>query len=236
MSSPPNIILILADDMGFSDIGCFGSEIDTPHLDKLGFGGLRFSQLYNSARCCPSRASLLTGLSPQEAGVGHMVDDWGVGPAYQGWLREDTITIAEALAQGGYQTFYSGKWHVNHSFEPSPGEPADLYHHKLGQSGYPHPMQRGFNQVYALMTGATSLFNPQHLVKQDQWVTPNQPGYYITDVITDEAIEMIDQHETNGNSEQPFFSAFMPYRPPLASPRLCRGYRKVQRLLPSWLG
>ena len=125
LSSRPNIIVILADDMGFSDIGCFGSEIATPNLDRLGFSGCRMTQLYNSSRCCPTRASLLTGLSPQQAGVGHMVDDWGVGPAYQGWLREDTITIAEALKSGGYQTCYSGQWHVNWSFETEPDEPAD---------------------------------------------------------------------------------------------------------------
>ena len=87
--------------MGFSDIGCFGSEIATPNLDQLGLNGCRMTQLYNTSRCCPTRALLLTGLSPHQAGVGHMVDDWGVEPAYQGWLREDTITIAEALRAGG---------------------------------------------------------------------------------------------------------------------------------------
>ena len=199
---PPNFILILADDMGFSDIGCFGSEIATPNLDKLGLNGCRLTQLYNTSRCCPTRASLLTGLSPQQAGVGHLVDDWGVGPAYQGWLREDTITIAEALKAGGYRTCYSGKWHVNWSFEPTPGEAIDSLHHHLGKPGYPHPMQRGFDDVYALMAGATSLFNPDHLLLQDQWVKPEQPCYYITDAITDRAINMIDQAM---QSEQPFF-------------------------------
>ncbi|NKB62218.1 MAG: sulfatase-like hydrolase/transferase [Gammaproteobacteria bacterium] len=190
----PNLILILADDMGFSDIGCFGGEIETPNLDKLGFDGIRFSQLYNSSRCCPTRASLLTGLSPHQAGVGHMVDDWRVDPAYQGWLREDTVTIAEALKTGGYRTFYSGKWHVNWSFEPEVGLPGNTHHHKLGDPGYPHPLQRGFDRSYALMAGATSLFNPQHLLEQDQWIEPQQPDYYITDVITDKAIEMINEH------------------------------------------
>ena len=201
-NTPPNIILILADDMGFSDSGCFGGEIDTPNLDRLGFGGCRMTQLYNSSRCCPTRASLLTGLCPQQAGVGHMVDDWNAGPAYRGWLRDDTVTIAEALKAGGYQTCYSGKWHVNWSFEPAPGEAVDSLHHHLGEPGYPHPMQRGFDDVYALMAGATSLFNPDHLIRQDQWVKPEQPGYYITDAITDHAIDMIDRSVT---AEQPFF-------------------------------
>jgi len=100
----PNIILILADDLGFSDIGCFGSEIHTPHLDALAAQGTRLTQLYNNARCCPSRASILTGVSAHRAGIGHMVDDWGVGAAYQGWLRTDTTTIAEALKPAGYRT------------------------------------------------------------------------------------------------------------------------------------
>ena len=111
MADRPNIIVILVDDMGYSDIGCFGSEIRTPNLDRLGMNGLRFSQMYNSARCCPSRAALLTGLNPQQAGVGHMVDNWGP-PAYQGYLNNNCVTVAEVLRDHGYATFMSGKWHV----------------------------------------------------------------------------------------------------------------------------
>ena len=107
----PNIVLILADDMGFSDIGCYGSEIETPNLDRLGARGIRFTQTYNCARCCPTRASLLTGLYPHQAGVGHMVNNLGITP-YQGYLRDDCVTIAEALRMGGYRTMLSGKWHV----------------------------------------------------------------------------------------------------------------------------
>ena len=92
----PNIILILADDMGYSDIGCYGSEIATPNLDSLAASGARFSQMYSFARCCPSRAALLTGLHPQQAGVGHMVENRGTR-AYQGYLRDDAVTIAELL-------------------------------------------------------------------------------------------------------------------------------------------
>ena len=99
----PNIVLILADDMGFSDIGCFGSEIATPNLDKLAISGLRFSQMYNYARCCPSRASLMTGISPHRAGIGHMVQDLEV-PGYRGFLNNNCVTIAEVLRDAGYQT------------------------------------------------------------------------------------------------------------------------------------
>ena len=107
----PNIILIMADDMGFSDIGCYGSEIHTPNLDRLAAGGVRFTQFYNTARCCPTRAALLTGLYSHQAGVGHMVQDRGT-PAYQGYLNDRCVTIAEALKPGGYHPLMSGKWHV----------------------------------------------------------------------------------------------------------------------------
>ena len=225
----PNIVLILADDLGFSDIGCFGSEIHTPNLDKLGNNGLRLTQFYNSSRCCPSRASLLTGLSPHQAGVGHMVDDWGVGPEYQGWLREDAETIGEVLQKASYHTCYSGKWHVNWSFEPAPGEPVDIHHHKLGSKGYPHPKQRGFNDVYALMAGATSLFNPQHLLDQDEWINAEQPGYYITDAITDQAISMINNRPT----DLPFFlhlSHIAPHWPLHALPDDIEKYKDFYNL------
>ena len=95
----PNIIVILADDMGYSDIGCFGSEIRTPNLDSLGYNGLRFSQMYNSARCCPSRAALLTGLNPQQAGVGHMVANLGVSE-YQG-IPERELRHRSGVAEDG---------------------------------------------------------------------------------------------------------------------------------------
>jgi arylsulfatase len=124
LPSKPNIIIILADDLGFSDVGCFGSEISTPHIDSLAYGGpdgkkgIRFTQMYNCARCCPSRASLLTGMYPHQAGIGHMVYDAGVGPEYQGYLRKEVPTIAELLKAGGYKTYMSGKWHVGGEYPP----------------------------------------------------------------------------------------------------------------------
>src|ERR1700740_2338333 len=119
----PNIVVLLADDVGFSDIGCYGSEIHTPNLDALAAGGLRFTQFYNTARCCPTRASLLTGLYPHQAGVGHMTDraeysakaminEW-----YSGDLRQDTATLGEAMHANGYRTYAIGKWHVTKNIE-----------------------------------------------------------------------------------------------------------------------
>lgn len=115
----PNIIVILVDDMGFSDIGCYGSEIPTPNLDALAAGGVRFTQFYNTGRCCPTRASLITGLYPHQAGVGHMTNDKGV-PGYQGRLNDSCVTIAEVLRPAGYFTALSGKWHVGQNYGVTP--------------------------------------------------------------------------------------------------------------------
>src|SRR5690606_34917210 len=107
----PNILLIMCDDVGFSDLGCYGSEIPTPNLDELAHNGVRFTQFYNMARCCPSRASLLTGLYPHQAGIGHMLKgDQLTG--YSNRLSSDSVTIAEVLKEAGYKTYMTGKWHV----------------------------------------------------------------------------------------------------------------------------
>ncbi|MEY4918616.1 MAG: hypothetical protein RL616_2529, partial [Verrucomicrobiota bacterium] len=111
--SRPNIIVILADDLGYSDLGCYGSEISTPNLDRLAKNGQRFTQFYTTPRCCPSRASLLTGLYPQQAGIGHMMED-RIAPGYRGELNDQCVTIADALRPAGYHTMMVGKWHVTH--------------------------------------------------------------------------------------------------------------------------
>ena len=132
----PNIVLIVADDLGYSDLGCYGSEIRTPTLDELASNGLTFSQFYNAARCCPSRACLLTGLFPHQAGVGHMTYDAGE-PGYRGELSAEVPTIAEVLRNAGYATAMSGKWHVTPNTKPD--SPQDNW-----------PRQRGFDDFSEL--------------------------------------------------------------------------------------
>ena len=182
----PNIVVILVDDMGYSDIGCFGGEIRTPNLDSLAAGGLRFSQMYNSARCCPSRAALLTGLHPQQAGVGHMVANLGV-PQYQGYLRENAATLPEALKADGYATFMSGKWHVGGEYnllEPDSWTP--------GTAEFPLPTQRGFDRYYGILAGAGNFYFPKTLMDQDSFVPLDalDDGFYLTDAIADNAAKM----------------------------------------------
>lgn len=136
----PNIVLILADDMGYSDIGCFGAEIQTPHLDRLAAEGVRLSSFYNNARCCPSRAALLTGRYPHQVGVGAMTDIGVSIPEYQGYFNEQTVTLADVLQRAGYATYPSGKWHVGE-------EPAHW------------PLAHGFDHCFSLIQGAASYFD-----------------------------------------------------------------------------
>ena len=185
---PPNIILIMGDDMGYSDLGCYGGEINTPNLDRLASNGLRYAQFYNTARCCPTRASLITGLYPQQAGVGHMVSNKGT-PAFRGDLSANAMTIAEVLKGAGYSTYMSGKWHVT----PWPHE-GDV------ESKHNWPRQRGFDQFYGMVSGAGSFYDPRSLVNDNEYTVPSE-DYYFTNAITDYAVERIDNHQ----GDNPFF-------------------------------
>lgn len=189
----PNIILIMADDMGFSDIGCYGSEIATPNLDSLAKGGIRFTQFYNNARCCPTRASLLTGLYPHQVGIGHMVNDRGT-PAYQGFLNDHCVTIGEALREGGYTTLMAGKWHVG---EKQPHWPKD----------------RGFDRYFGLVSGSSNYFRvteDRPIVDEDKVVRPKDDSFYLTNLFTDHAVKFLDE---NGHGPKPFF-LYMAYTSP----------------------
>ncbi|MCG8580133.1 MAG: arylsulfatase [Bacteroidales bacterium] len=193
LEKKPNIVVIMVDDMGYSDIGCYGGEIPTPHIDKLAENGLRFTQFYNTARCCPTRASLMTGLYPHQTGIGHMTNSpkgdqyssWGT-EGYIGYLNRNCVTVAEVLKESGYHTYMAGKWHLG-------------YHQ---QDRW--PMQRGFEKFYGTIAGATSFFKPQGK-RPVTLMNEHQPapdsGYYTTDAFTDYAIRFIEEQE----DENPFF-------------------------------
>jgi len=192
----PNIILIMSDDMGFSDLGCYGGEIHTPNLNSLAADGLRFTQFYNAARCCPTRASLMTGLYPHQAGIGHMTDDSGFD-SYRGELNNRCVTIAEALRPAGYRTYMVGKWHVARD---------------IGKDGpkYDWPLQRGYERFYGTITGAGSYYDPTTLCRDNTFVTPENdpeykpPRFYYTDAISDNGTRFIADHYRT-SPEKPFF-------------------------------
>lgn len=192
----PDIILIMSDDMGFSDIGCYGGEIMTPNLDKLAGNGVRYTQFYNTARCCPTRASLLTGLHPHQAGIGSMTSDRGT-EGYRGDLNEHCVTIAQVLKGNGYRNYMSGKWHVTK-------------HITYDGDNYNWPLQRGFDAFYGTIIGAGSYFDPTTLCRNNTFITPeNDPeyqpdNYYYTNAISDNAIKFIKDHDAQ-HSDDPFF-------------------------------
>ncbi len=182
----PNIVLILADDLGWSDLGCYGSEIATPNLDRLAAGGIRFTQFYNAARCCPTRAALLTGLYPHAAGVGHMLQDWHP-PSYTHSILPETATIAQLLHLAGYRNYHVGKWHVGGADR---GDRPN------------HPMNRGFDHAYGT-GGGGGFFNLQPLYADREYVKPGD-NFYATDAFTDNAVEFLERHGKEAAGE-PFF-------------------------------
>ncbi len=225
----PNILLILADDMGFSDIASYGGEIHTPNLDQLAAHGIRFTQFYNAARCCPSRASLLTGLYPHQANVGDMVDEYARHaretldtPAYSDHLNPHTPTIAEALRGAGYRTFMAGKWH-------------------LGYRTNEWPYARGFDHSFAVIEGAMNYygFGMQHtgiitnppMALDDHVFVPPRDGFFSTDAFTDHAIQFIKDEK---KSSQPFFMYLAynaPHWPLQARPETIARYRGTYKKL-----
>ena len=197
----PNIILIMCDDVGYSDMGCYGSEINTPNIYALAQGGVRFTQFYNTARCCPTRAALMTGLYSHQAGIGHMTDDHSekVGSAYTGELSKNAVTIAEALKTAGYSTYMTGKWHVTKVTNP-----------KDAANKHNWPIQRGFDRFYGTIHGAGSFFDPNTLTRDNTFISPfddaeYQPEeFYYTDAINDHAARFVTEH-TKSSPEKPFF-------------------------------
>ena len=186
----PNVLLILADDLGYSDLGSFGGEIPTPNLDRLARGGVRFTQCYNSARCCPSRASLMTGLYPHQTGIGSFATRQRSdrrGPAYIGRLNDQCVTIAEVLRPAGYQTYMVGKWHMEK----------------------PGPMARGFDEFYGFIRGyEQDQWQPKRYVRLPRGRKPRayaKDGFYATDVFTDYALDFLSEARKPSKKGRPWF-------------------------------
>jgi arylsulfatase len=185
--SKPNVVLIMADDLGYSDIACYGGEIQTPNLDSLARDGIRFSQFYNAARCCPSRAALLSGHYPHKVGMGHMTIDYGY-PGYRGDISINTPTIAEFLKKSGYNTYMTGKWHVTKNAKPN-----DPHQNR--------PIQRGFDHFYGTLPGYGSYWNPSGLMKDSSFIRAPS-DYYYTDAISKYACKYIEDADSD---KEPFF-------------------------------
>ena len=183
----PNIILMVTDDLGYSDLGCYGSKIETPNIDKLAKNGIRFSTFYNGARCCPSRASLLTGLYAHQAGIGHMTEDRGL-PAYSGDISDNAVTIAEVLKEEDYFTAMAGKWHITK-------------HTKADDPKSNWPLQRGFDRFYGTLPGHGSFFDPFGLVEGNTMIKADSDFYY-TEKITSKSQEYIREAV---HQNKPFF-------------------------------
>ncbi len=202
-SERPNVVLMLVDDMGFSDLGCYGGEIETPNVDRLAGGGVRFAQFYNTARCSPSRASLLTGLHPHQTGVAELVDNDGPG-GYPGSLNERCVTLAETLQAAGYRTQLTGKWHLSSERE---------------HASESWPTRRGFERFWGTLGGAGSYFQPTTLHDQETPVGSEEldDGFYYTDEIGRRAAQAV---RDAAEDSRPFFGyvAFTAPHWPLHAP------------------
>ena len=183
----PNILVILTDDMGYSDIGCFGSEIKTPNIDKLASNGVRFTHFYNTARCSPTRASLLTGLYPHQAGMGHLANNNFDEDGYRDDLSKNAVTMAEVFKSAGYSTYLTGKWHISKGITPD-GDKSNW------------PLQRGFQRFFGTLNGSGSYYDPGTLVSNNKFIAPGKDFYY-TNAISDTTVKFIHEHPKG----KPFF-------------------------------
>ncbi|CAN5206428.1 hypothetical protein BH20ACT3_BH20ACT3_08050 [soil metagenome] len=191
----PNIVVVLVDDLGFADLGCYGSAIPTPNIDRLAADGVQFTNFHATPMCSPTRAALLTGVNPHRAGAGHVANSDPGFPGYAAELADDVATAAEVLRDGGYHTIAIGKWHLTKDADLSDAGPRHSW-----------PCQRGFDRYYGVLDAFTNLHHPHRLVEDNHTVEVDQypDGYYLTDDLTDTAIRFICQAKAS-NPSQPFF-------------------------------
>lgn len=217
----PILFLLCLTIWEYSDLGCYGGEVNTPNLDALAENGLSFSQFYNTARCCPTRASLLTGLYPHQAGMGWMTGvniDTDLQP-YQGDLSRNVVTIAEVAKSAGYSTMMTGKWHVTAN---------------VRDDGPKHnwPLQRGFDRYYGTIQGAGNYYDPATLCRGNKLITPLVDGsypsenYYYTNAISDEGVRFVNERDTSA-----LFYVYGLYCCPLAHAGTSGRNSKIQRCI-----
>ena len=189
----PNVIYIVFDDMGFADLGCYGSEIATPHIDAMAAGGLRYTNFHTTALCSPTRAALLTGRNHHSVGMGGLAD-WDLGfPGMRGRISRSAGTLAEMLRAQGYNTFATGKWHLTPTFETSPAGPFDQW-----------PLQRGFDRFYGFLEGETNQFHPELTLDNHHIEAPDREGYHLSEDIVDTSIGFIRAQQMV-TPDKPFF-------------------------------
>ncbi|PIQ21922.1 MAG: arylsulfatase [Cytophagales bacterium CG18_big_fil_WC_8_21_14_2_50_42_9] len=230
----PNIVLIMADDLGFSDLGCYGSEIKTPNLDYLAANGVRFSRFYNTSRCCPTRAALLTGLYNHQAGIGEMTEDRSM-PGYRGHLTENTVTLAEVLKAAGYRTGMVGKWHVSNTVvQDNPKTQLAWLNHQAEHPFFSpveqYPTSRGFEKYYGNIWGVVDYFDPFSLVNGTTPVKNVPKDYYHTNAISDSSVAYIKEFS---KAKQPFFlyvAETAPHWPLHALPEDIEKYKEVYKV------
>lgn len=230
----PNIVVILADDMGFSDIGCYGSEIHTPNIDYLAAHGIRYTRFYNTSRCCPTRASLLTGLYNQRAGIGNMTDVEDE-PGYLGHLAENSVTLAEVLKSSGYHTAMSGKWHVSNTVgQKDAKEQQKWLNHQVYYPTFSplsqYPTNRGFEKFFGTIWGVVDYHDPFSLVSGTTPIKNVPKNYYHTDAINDTAAAYIKEFSKDS---KPFFlyvAENAPHWPLMAMPEDIAKYKDTYKV------
>lgn len=193
----PNIVVILIDDMGYSDTGPYGSEIDTPNLDRLAASGVRFTNYHTTPLCSPSRAALLTGINAHRAGYGYVSNADPGFPGLRLELADDVQTLPEILQDNGYATYAVGKWHLVRDANMAPGRTKDSW-----------PTQRGFDRYYGSLEGLNSFYHPNQLTSDNGAVEVDEypADYYLTDDLTDRAVGYIK--DLRAHSSKPFFLYF----------------------------
>lgn len=224
----PNILVILSDDLGYSDLGCYGGEIRTPNLDRLAAQGLRFTRFYNTGRSCPTRASLLTGLYQHQAGIGRMTFDDRL-PGYRGTLSRDAVTIAEVLREAGYRTSMVGKWHIAET--PLRKDQRDWLNHRVFHETFSdlsnYPVNRGFDTHYGTIYGVVDYFDPFSLVEGEVPVREVPEGYYITQALSDRAAQEVREHAGDDRPLFMYLAYTAPHWPLHALPEDIERYKET---------